>query len=674
MLKKIYILALLSFVSCEQHRGHSDKSSKDSLKQYYTSLKGSTVSKAKKQQIANILYQNLITHKHDLKDHDELLVLADFYKGIDPNKYRNINKIVLNSALSNQDTLYIAKACKNLGGYYIDNGLNDSSYYYYIKAEKLFLSLRNTSDLGEVYLDKAFIELYESDFSGSEISASKALPYLKQGSNKYKVYDAYNLLGVNSNELKNFEKAIEYHNRALEYLEENELTSTYHLDASSLNNIGYVYQNMKANKQAINYFERALKDDSLFKDNPSLYAMLLDNLGYSLFKLKDFKKLPSLFYKSLKIRDSLKTDSSGLILNKIHLSELYQFWGDTLRAQGIAKEALTFSRETKSASDILVSLQQLVSVDHKYAVTYSKEYIKISDSLQQVERRAKDKFARIQLETNEITLENDKLEEQNRNLLYFFIGTLMIGMLLFVIRMQRAKNRELLLKQAQQKANEDIYNLMITQQNIIEDSRMKEKRRIARELHDGILGRLFGARLNLDSLNRLTSADAIDKRINYLAELKDIEQDIREISHDLSREKHVLINNFVAILNNLLEEQQSNFNVELQVAIDDDIEWEKFDNTSKINLYRIIQECLQNINKYAKATNIKLEVKLISESLVLKVTDNGGGFVVRSTKKGIGLQNMISRTHEINGIFDIKSKKGKGTTVVVTFPTNFQNP
>jgi hypothetical protein len=108
-------------------------------------------------------------------------------------------------------------------------------------------------------------------------------------------------------------------------------------------------------------------------------------------------------------------------------------------------------------------------------VTVFKEYIKISDSIQLEERKSKDKFARIAFETDEIILEKDKLAEQNRSLLYFFVGSLFVGLLLFVIRTQRAKNRELLLKQQQQKANEDIYNLMISQQATIEESRTKEK-------------------------------------------------------------------------------------------------------------------------------------------------------------------------------------------------------
>ena len=86
----------------------------------------------------------------------------------------------------------------------------------------------------------------------------------------------------------------------------------------------------------------------------------------------------------------------------------------------------------------------------------------------------------------------DILEDKNRNLLYGFAITFILVSLLFIVRAQRAKTRELLFKQTQQKANEEIFNLMMLQQSIIDESRYKEKKRMAQDLHDGVLGRMFG--------------------------------------------------------------------------------------------------------------------------------------------------------------------------------------
>jgi len=607
------------------------------------------------------------------KNNDRLLreqlfkITYQFYKLKLDVDFKNALKVLMQKSIDQNDSLHIAKSYNLKGNLYIDLGINDSAYYFLLKSEKLFLRNKDSLNLAQNYIDKAFVQLYENDYSGCELSSFQSLVYSNQKNSKVLEYQAYNLIGISSNEMKNYENALSYHKKALNIANRHKLIKSYNYKASSLNNIGVVFQNLNNHKEAVKNFDIALSDRFLLESNPYLFSMITDNLAYSKFKLKDFSNLPNLFFKSLGIREKNGL-SSGIIINKIHLSEFFAEKKDTINAQKYALEALKLAKETKVSGDLLSSLKQLSLVEHKNVGKYSKEYIKISDSLQLEERKAKDKFARIAYETDEIIEQKDKLTEQNRTLLYFFIGTLFLGILLFVIRTQRAKNRELLLKQQQQKINEEIYNLMISQQATIEENRVKEKKRIAQELHDGVLGRLFGARLNLDSLNRFNDEDSVNSRFNYLAELKNIEQDIREISHDLNREKYVLINNFVAIVSNLLEEQANSFEANLVSSLDESILWDKVSNAVKINLYRILQESLQNINKYANAKHITVELKKEDEHILLKITDDGTGFDVNTKKKGIGLQNMQSRVDECEGVFEIKSKKGKGTTTTVSVP------
>ena len=265
----------------------------------------------------------------------------------------------------------------------------------------------------------------------------------------------------------------------------------------------------------------------------------------------------------------------------------------------------------------------------------------------------------------EVKEKNSNLTTKNRNLLYGLVGFAIVGLLLYLVKAQKNKNKALVYKQRQQKANEEIYNLMISQQSTIEVGRVREKKRVAQELHDGVLGRMFGLRINLDSLNKFDDTTAVEKRNNYLLELKNIEQDIREISHDLSREKSELINNFVAILNNLFEDQKKTFESKLISSIEPSIQWDLISNATKINLYRIIQECLQNINKYANANTITIKLKKEENNLILEIVDDGIGFNGNKAKKGIGLQNIRSRAQECNGTAEINSKLGEGTTIKV---------
>ena len=464
-----------------------------------------------------------------------------------------------------------------------------------------------------------------------------------------------------------YENAIEYHKKAIKSIDGMQIIGKSQTMAISYLNLGLVYMNLKDYEKAKTYFQKGIEQQLIDNQDSSVYAMLLDNYGYCKFKLKEKDGLPDLFYQSMKVTSGLKL-SSGRFVNLIHLSEYFNSENDKVKSLNFANQALALVRRTNDRHDILVALKHIAVIDPKNASSYNKEYIHINEELQKEERKMGEKFSRIQYETDQIKDQNSDLETKNRKLLYFFSGLIILGLFFYVIKSQQAKNRELLYKQQQQKANEDIYNLMISQQNTIEANRVQEKKRVAQELHDGVLGRMFGVRMNLEGLNRFNDELAISQRHDYLSELKNIEQDIREISHDLNREKSELINNFVAIVDNLFEEQRKTFQSKLYSSIDFNIKWDLAVNSVKINLYRIIQESLQNINKYANATTIKVELKKQENSIVLTISDDGTGFNTNIKKKGIGLQNMISRAKECKGDFDVKSKVGEGTTITVSIP------
>jgi signal transduction histidine kinase len=670
--KSVLLFSLLfSIISCTKQAEQKAYIIKENLFQIQKAIDSDTLTKDKS---SKNYYKYFRLIKNNYSENNKLYLLKAIRFYSEQSEWENLNKInnfLLEKSLKSKDTSTIALCFFYSGERCYNNDILDSAFYYYSKAERLSNNNLKSKILPSIYLNKSTIQLNINDFLGAEYYASKALKSFRIDNDYLGQYDSYTNLGIASFGKQNYIKAIEFHRKALEVSIKNDLNKEFFLNEISRNNIGNCYQNNEDYRQAIIEFEIALqnKNTSVFK--PSLYATLLDNVAYSRFKISNNSRCLNLFIKSLQIRDSLKL-TSRVILSKLHLSEYYLVNQDTVSAQKHANDALILAKKTKIPQDLLTSLKQLSLVEHKNAAKYSKEYIKISDSIQLEERKSKDKFARIAFETDEILLEKDKLAEQNRSLLYYFVGTLLVGLLLFVIRTQRAKNRELVLKQQQQKANEDIYNLMISQQATIEESREKEKKRIAQELHDGVLGRLFGARLNLDSLNRFTDDEAIANRFNYLNELKNIEQDIREISHDLNREKYVLINNFVAIVNNLVEDQKNAFNPEVTCAIDERIKWDQIANAVKINLYRMLQESLQNCNKYANASKIDILFELKEDWIYFSVADNGIGFEVKSKKKGIGLQNMISRTTECNGQLDVSSQKGSGTTIYIKVPISEQ--
>jgi len=582
------------------------------------------------------------------------------------NEYKFVTQAVIKKAINTNDSISLSKGYDYLADYFSAQFEIDSAYKYNSKSEKIYIRLNDKYKLAKTLLNKAIFQHNANDLIGCEKTVFLVLQHLRGISESEEIrYQAYNLLGIIYGELTEYNLSEKYYQEALKIAVK--VPSEYQSTATTLNNLGILYRKQNNDDLAIRVYTKALSQKNLFFDRPIIYAMLKDNLAYSNFKKGDFSKLPNLFFESLKIRDSLKI-VSGIIINKIHLGEYYLSKKDSTKARKYALEAYDLAQSNGEKTQALETLKLLSRVNPIKALSYSEIYYSLSDSLQIIDNKARNKFARIEFETEELTLEKDKLVEQRKTLIYIGLGIILIGVFIFVIRFQAAKNRELMLVQEQQKANEEIYQLMLNQNNKIEEVRQSEKKRIAQELHDGILGKLFGTRMNLGVLNSKKDDLAISERGSYIDELKTLEQEIREISHDLSSEKTAVFNNFVLMVTNFLETQKKVCKAQITFSIDPKIEWNAIDNMAKINFYRILQEAFQNINKYANAKNVAVKFLQTDNKTALSIQDDGVGFIFQRKKKGIGLLNMNSRIINSGGEMHIETEPGKGTLLKFELP------
>ncbi|WP_313791258.1 sensor histidine kinase [Lacinutrix neustonica] len=171
----------------------------------------------------------------------------------------------------------------------------------------------------------------------------------------------------------------------------------------------------------------------------------------------------------------------------------------------------------------------------------------------------------------------------------------------------------------------------------------------------------------MDNLNVVKTDDAITRRSNYINELKEIEFDIRKVSHDLNTD-FVSNSSFSDIINTLVETQCEAYGLAHSIAITKSINWDLVSNKTKVHIYRITQESLQNIYKHAEASLVSITINEDNNSLSLTISDNGKGFENEKVKDGIGLKNIKSRVEEINATFHLKTIKNQGTTVEIEIP------
>ena len=194
----------------------------------------------------------------------------------------------------------------------------------------------------------------------------------------------------------------------------------------------------------------------------------------------------------------------------------------------------------------------------------------------------------------------------------------------------------------------------------------EERFQIGGELHDNVNQILAAVLLNLGmtkgkSLNEQT--DWIDKSAEYIHMAI---SEIRKLSHKLAPVSFE-INTIKQTFDTLLKSININNQFKIKFIISE-IDELKINGDVQLNLYRILQEQINNILKYSKADIIEVSIKLLNNCIYLRIYDNGIGFDPTIIKKGIGLNNIKKRTELFSGNFSINSQPGNGCEIIVEIP------
>ncbi len=195
------------------------------------------------------------------------------------------------------------------------------------------------------------------------------------------------------------------------------------------------------------------------------------------------------------------------------------------------------------------------------------------------------------------------------------------------------------------------------------------RRRVSRELHDGINQLLVSVKYRLETaLNRIPVAEegARESLSKGTEVLNRAIQEVRRISHDL-RPSVLDDIGLMPALHQLLDDYRERTNIDMDI----DLQAPQANISEEVatTLYRIVQEALSNIEKHAEATKLTLSLEEDAEGLFLCLTDNGVGMVKKQAfaRRGIGLRNMRERVEFLGGDFEVMSKAGGGTQIMASF-------
>ncbi|CAG2531434.1 Signal transduction histidine kinase [Maribacter dokdonensis] len=590
----------------------------------------------------------------------------------DSSLYRQINKEAILSNQKIKDTAATGATYWDLA-YFLENRIAyDSAFYYYSESLNLYKQINYKGEVGRLYLIMAGIQMKIKDYIGSEANVIKAIEYFKTiENNNHHLYRSYNLLGIVLTDLKEYEKSLAYYNEALFYLEK--IPDSYIDEASVINNIGVTYRNDKQYDKAIENFKEVLSTKNVLTEKPSLYGLALSNFATSKLYKKDTSNVRNLFDQAIKIKKK-ENDLGSIAASYYNYAELEAFAHDTTAAIHKAKVAESLAIEGESNERLLKTWQYLAILDKNNASDYFKKFTKLNDSLLSEERKQQNRFARIRFETDEFIAENIELESEKQVLskqkqiwIGIATGFFLLGLSVYIIINQRAKNQKLRFDQQQQANNQEIFNLMLMQKQKVDEVKRLEQKRISEELHDGVLGKMLGARMILTGLNKRATDEAIQEKSKALGSLQEIENEIRAISHELSHSAYQKISNFTDSVETLLANNR-NTKIKTIFHFNEDENWDSLAGEIKINVYRIIQETFQNAIKHSKCSFFEVTFYRDDEQFNVIMSDNGIGYNVNKGKKGIGIRNITSRIEKLNGSFHIDSTEGQGTTISLNIP------
>ncbi len=206
----------------------------------------------------------------------------------------------------------------------------------------------------------------------------------------------------------------------------------------------------------------------------------------------------------------------------------------------------------------------------------------------------------------------------------------------------------------------------------------KERTRMAREIHDGIMVQFSTIKMKMKSVPEsyknldCTAYLCTDYYRQLVDQMEDATRDLRSTAHNLMPDM---------LLQGGLEDAVLYFCNSIKRDTSLEIEFQKhgvlppLDKEYELSVYRIIQELLQNAIKHANASYILVQLAILSDNLLtLTIEDNGKGFDTTKDIKGMGLVSIKNRLRVMNGFIDINSREGHGTSIHIEFDHLFSVP
>ncbi|MDX2246640.1 MAG: sensor histidine kinase [Bacteroidia bacterium] len=552
---------------------------------------------------------------------------------------------------------------------------HDTALVLYHRVLDGFQSLGDSMAIVKIYnnMARVFSDKYQPDSAIHYYLLALEILHKKGPQAEAELASAYSNIGNLYVNQITFEKGIEYLKKSVEirlHLEdENRLIYTY-------NNLATAYGNNGMPDTAMFYAQKGI---ALAEKLGNTYVAGVLKGGMANLLNQQGKYAESIRWADESVEDLRSVNRiANLVFPLANKAEAYNTLGKYAEGLAAGKEGYAIMLETHQLNPLEVYYENFaISYEglgnFKEASYWWKKFTVLDDSLFKEEnvRTIADMETRYQTQKKETEIANQKLqiESQHNRLLrqQIWIGSLFFGIIALAIGAWLFYNRYRLRQQVL--LNQAVIREQQLGLNAVIEAQENERRRIAKDLHDGIAQELVALNLQLRAIEYSVgkTQPELSPRVGEISQqLTGTCEEVRNLAHIMlppALESQGLAGSLELLLRNSLTRNGLEAKLECKLP-------GRFDMKVELGLYRIAQELINNIIKHARAAQVKVQLFHQENLLVLRVEDDGQGFdFEQARKKGsMGLLNILSRVSTLGGEFSSAPRTPHGTVSTITIP------
>ncbi len=525
-----------------------------------------------------------------------------------------------------KDSSGIAMSYNNIGFIYKDLGDYEKAISNFLYALKIYESLEDKKAIGTTYNYIAIVYWKKKDYSLAHSYLDKAFKIHFLNNDESNMAISMHTKGIIYNEENKYDSAKYYYEDVKNiYKKQQDIRQL----AAIYQAIGELYQKQNHFDSAIYYFSKSIENNHAIQNKRSIGGLYVE--------------LANAFIKN-----------NETAISKIYLDSAFQIISLIPKKENWLLYYQTLSDYDNKIGDNVASLANLKkSILYKDSILNEENQKAIADMQVKYDVEKKDQ---------QIVLQKTQIEKKNY-MLFSMVAIIVFTFLLSISYYNRIKIKQ------KAKLQEEVMKQQEIATKMVLEAEERERKRIGSDLHDGIGQLMSAAKMNLSAIEGNIDFKNIDDKNAFIKTISLVDEscrEVRNVSHSIM--PNALLR--VGLSNALKEFIEKLDNRLLKINLHSYGLNERIDSNIETVLYRVIQECVNNVIKHSKANSLDISLIKDEDGISVTIEDNGIGFNVAEAKNkgGIGLKNMIARINFLKGTLDIDSAIGKGTLIAIHIP------